>query len=411
MTTEAAIPEREYPKRLLLVTLIVAGLSTGISNRIVTLLASDIATTFFGSATPSAVAITSQLGTVNNVAEIVMALALTVLAIRFRHKLLYVLGATLIVVSAIGNALAPSLLSMLLLYALEGTGSIMIAIMAFTLIGEILPANKKAKAVGYISSLGAVVALIINPLVGPITNVGGWRLDFLVLAFPISIVALILASVGIPSRPIEPSALGKGNPYVGSFRQIFTNRSATALLVVNILTNAGTQVAVFALAFYRTVFQAPRDFTIWILQVSIVLFIVAPAVAGHLVSRFGAKRVLVLSTILATFFTMTFFFVPNLWVAATLDMLHVWFTATAVVAAVVLIIDQVPKSRGTMVSLNSVFNNFGTIIATTLGGAVLFVTGLYGAIGLTLGGMTIAGIVILIFWVKDTTRERSATNS
>ena len=35
------------------------------------------------------------------------------------------------------------------------------------------------------------------------------------------------------------------------FRQIIKDRSATACLIANLLTIAGTEVAVFAIAFYR----------------------------------------------------------------------------------------------------------------------------------------------------------------
>jgi predicted MFS family arabinose efflux permease len=410
MSTEAPAPEEKPPRKLFLPSLAIAVFSVFISNSIVTLLAVDIAKTFFPNAQTSAqisaaVGTVSQLSTFNAAAEVVFALLLSILAIRFRHKPLLLVGALLVAVSTVGSFLAPTLLSLQLFYAVEGVGSIMVFIMAFTLIGDSLPADKKAKAISYVFSVSAAASLFVILLTVFIANFGGWRSGFLFLTLPVSVAGLIVASIVLPSKPREKPATGKENPYVRSFKQVFTNRSATACLIANILTVAGTQVAVFAIAFYRTQFAVPREWTGGIYEVAYSIFFVAPLVAGRLVNKFGAKRIAVLSTLLTAFFTMTFFFIPNLWGALAFDMMHVWFAATATTAFACLILDQVPKSRGTMMSLNQVFNNIGNVIAPAVGGALLAVTeGFYGAIGLTLGSLTIVGVAILFFFAKDPTR-------
>ncbi|MCJ7559769.1 MFS transporter [Candidatus Bathyarchaeota archaeon] len=405
MSTEAPAPEKAPPKRLFLPSLAIAFFSVSISNTIITLLAVDIAKTFFGSANAAAVGAVSQLSTFNAAAEVVFALLLSILAIRFRHKPLLLVGVIFVVVSAVGSFLAPTLLSLQLFYAMEGIGSIMVYVLAFTLIGDSLPSDKKAKAISYVLSIGMLASLVVVLLVGLTANFGGWRYGFLLVALPASVAGLILASVVLPSKPREKPATGRENPYVRSFKQIFTNRSATACLVASMLSVAGSQIAVFAIAFYRTRFAVPREWTMGIYEVALIMYIVAFLVAGRLVNRFGAKRLWVLSALLAAFFVMTFLFIPNLWIALTFDMLHVWFAATASVAFACLILDQVPKSRGTMMSLNKVFDNIGSVIAPAVGGALLVLTdGVYGAIGLTLGIMTIAGTAILFFFAKDPNR-------
>jgi predicted MFS family arabinose efflux permease len=125
------------------------------------------------------------------------------------------------------------------------------------------------------------------------------------------------------------------------------------------------------------------------------------------VNKFGAKRIAVAGALLTAFFTMTFFFIPNLWVCLVFDMLHVWFAGIAGTAFLCLIIDQVPKSRGTMMSLSSFFDRVGNVIAPAVGGTLLFLTdGVYGAIGLALGMMAIVGALILFFFTKDPNRPQ-----
>jgi hypothetical protein len=55
-------------------------------------------------------------------------------------------------------------------------------------------------------------------------------------------------------------------------------------------------------------------------------------------------------------------------------------------------------------SLNGFFDRIGNVIAPAVGGALLVSTGIYGAIGLALGIMTIAGAAILFFFAKDPNR-------
>jgi predicted MFS family arabinose efflux permease len=329
---------------------------------------------------------------------------LSVLAIRFRHKPLLLVGVIFVVVSAVGSFLAPTLLSLQLFYAMEGIGSVVVTVLAFTIIGDSLPADKKTKAISYVRSVGPAVGLVGVLLIVFIANFGGWRSDFLFYVLPVSAAGLILASFALPSRPREKPATGMENPYVRSFKQVFTSRSAIACLVASTLTIAGTQVAGFAIAFYRTRFAIPREWTGGIYDVALIMMFAAPLVAGPLVIKFGAKRIAVLSTLLAAFFTMTFFFIPNLWVCLVFDMLHVWFAATASTAFVCLIIDQVPKSRGTLMSLNHVFSNIGNVIAPAVGGVLLALTGVYGAVGLALGIITIAAAAIIFFFAKDPNR-------
>jgi MFS family permease len=65
------------------------------------------------------------------------------------------------------------------------------------------------------------------------------------------------------------------------------------------------------------------------------------------------------------------FFVPILWLAIALDMMHVWFAAMALPAFAILVLEQIPKYRGTLFFLNSLFNNVGKVLAPSIGGALL----------------------------------------
>jgi predicted MFS family arabinose efflux permease len=395
--------KQPIPKKWFLATLAIAMFSTGLANSILALFATDMAKTFFGSDVTVGVASVTQLSTINMAAEVIGAVVLSILVIKFRYKRLLVAGTIFIVISAVGSYLAPNLLTLQLCYALEGVGSVVISVIAMSLIADSLPAAQRARVISYLFSIGSAVTLAMIPAVGLITEMGGWRLGFATFALPISIIGLLLALFLVPnSKSLEQDPAVKRNPYVEGFRQIIKSRSATACLIANLFTVAGTEVAIFAIAFYRIQFSAPRGVTVLIYEFSIILFILAPLVSGRLVTRFGAKPIALTTTFLAACFTGIFFFVPNIWLALTLDMMHVWFAAMAIPAFAVLILEQLPKYRATLFSLNSFFNNIGKVLAPIIGGALLaFSSGTYGMVGLALGSMTIIGCLILFFAVKD----------
>ncbi|HSQ49089.1 MAG TPA: MFS transporter, partial [Candidatus Deferrimicrobiaceae bacterium] len=103
----------------------------------------------------------------------------------------------------------------------------------------------------------------------------------------------------------------------------------------------------------------------------------------------------------------TFFFIPNLYGAIALDMLHIAVGSAAIPAFIYLMLEQTPNYRGTMMSLNSVFNNAGNAIGPAVGGALLILSsGFYPFVGLAFGLMTFAGAAVLLLFVKDTTRKK-----
>jgi predicted MFS family arabinose efflux permease len=410
MDSESPPAEKGLQRKLFVPALVLAGFSVGMAGAIVTLLSVDIATTFFGSPTPTAIAAVTQLNTTSNATALVFAFLLSILAVRFRRKPLLLFGLVLAVFSAVGSFFAPTLDFLLFFYAMEGIGSVMVGVMATTLIGDALPLKQKPKAISYLTAVTSLATIVGILVLGYIADVAGWQFTFLYLMLPLTLAALLLASFVLPSKSREKPAIQKENPYIQSFTRVFNCRSATACLIANVFTNAGTQVAVFALAFFQIQFAIPRDWRTGILEVALIILVIAPLAAGPLVNRFGAKRLTIVSSFLAALFVMIFFFIPNFWVSVIFDMLHVWFTGFAGVAFACLMVDQIPKSRGTLLSLNRLFNGLGETIAPAIGGAALFLTGgVYGSIGLVLGGLTLVGLVILFLYAKDPTIEQPQT--
>jgi predicted MFS family arabinose efflux permease len=393
--------------RLFVPALAFAYFASSVSSTIIAFLAVDIATTFFESTSGASIGVTSQLNTVNAIAIVVFSISLSFLAVRFKHKPLFLAGTFFVLVSAAGSFLAPSFLALNFFYAMEGAGSILVWTMAVILIGDYLQPEKKAKAISLLLSISGLATLVTILLVGYITDIGGWRANFLFLVLPFSAIALVLSSIILQSEPIKKSKVRQENPYVEGFKKVLTNKSATSCLIVNLLTVVSGQVALFALAFYRIRFSLPREWTMAIVEIAAVIMLTAPLVSSRIVNRIGAKRLSVSSISIAAICLLLVFFVPNLYVAVILDMAHLFFGAISIPAFVYLALEQVPNHRSTMMALSSLFNNLGNVLAPLIGGSMLALTsGFYGSIGIVFAGMTIIGAAILLLFVRDTTKTK-----
>lgn len=390
----------EEEKRMFVPSLAIASFAVLIPALMLTLFTVDIALSFQVS-----VGVAAQLSTVNSIAQVVFALLMGVFAVRFRHKSLLLLGSLFVVVSAIIGFFAPTLVLMQMVFVLVGGGSVMVNIMSLTLVGEFLPSQKKAKAVSYLFAITSFASLVGTPVMGFLNNVGGWRSVFIFLVLPISVAGLALSFLSLPSKAAEPQDPVVKGGYASSFRQIFSNKSAVSCLVGGIVAAAGTgSFGIFAIAFYREHFFASMDFTVAVMLAVSLVFIVAALVVGRLMNRFGAKLLAVGGLFLSGVFSAAFFLAPNLWVALGLNVSQACFFAVGGTAFSCLILDQVPQSRGTILSLNTVCGGVGGAIGVAVGGALLVLFS-YQVVGFALAAICFAATAIYYFLTKDPSRK------
>lgn len=322
------------------------------------------------------------------------------LVVQFRHKLLYLSGVFLVIVSAIGNFLAPTLLWMQVFYALEGMGSMMTAIIAATIVGDLLPAKQKGKVISYVVAAVFLVPLAGAPLINYIADTQGWRYNFLLFVFPAALIGLLIALYGVPFKA-ENLGFSKSST-LNSFKQVFVNRSAVSCLISQFFF-VGTSIALFTLPFFREQFSLPRTATVSILMAASGVYVLSILVTGRLVNKLRTKNLVILGTLLDGVFIIGLFLAPSLWISLALNFTHVWFAGMTIASFSCLVLDQVPDSRGTMISLNRVFGKAGDALTPVVGGLVLVAFASYSPLGLALGAMSIIGAGIVFFFVHNPT--------
>ncbi len=128
-------------------------------------------------------------------------------------------------------------------------------------------------------------------------------------------------------------------------------------------------------------------------------------IGGHMVNRVGRKRLTVIAGFSSSILMLSSYFIPDLWICLTLRWTAAALGGALLAASHNLMLEQVPKFRGTAMSLGSAFGGVGTAVGITVGGAVLnFYTDPtigFQALGLTVGALGIAAILVTLFFAKD----------
>ncbi len=341
----------------------------------------------------------SQLATISKVAAILIGLLISALSVRFKHKSLLLMGSLAIVIGSLGCILAPDFLFMQMFYPLDGAGTVMVKAMALALIGQFLPINRRAKAVGLTVAASSLALVIGSPLAVFASNFGGWRTSVALFMLPLSIVGLVFAFFGIPSKPNQKPAVNNSS-YLGSFKQIFLNRSASACLVGMTLFSALQSWGLFGITFYRSNFSVSLDSATIILLVVTFFLAVGGATGGRIVNKLGRKRTLVSTTIVRSILVALLVFAPNLWIALLIDFIFIWLGGIGFTASGSLGLEQAPNSRGTMMSLVTVVGALGGALGVFVGGMVLDSFG-FLVMAPVLAAFGVASALVFQFFTKE----------
>jgi len=402
MSAKSPATEKLYPGALFILSLAVAYFATATLDVMPSLLLSDIAATFevtLGAA--------SQIRTFTSIATFVAALLTGVLSTRFKHKSLLLTGVGLMILSSIGCIFVSTLSGLQFCYALNGIGSAIVLPIAIVLIGDFLPLEKRAKAVGFVAANSALSFLAATLVTGFLAGLGGWRLVPLLFALPISVTGLLFAFFVIPSTrpPYEPQVKFNNAAYLRSFKHVFLNKSAIACLIGNTFRSAAWIAPLyFGITFYMQRFSVSLTAGTGIIMAGTLIFVLGSVIAGKVANRIGLKTLTVIGCLVSGVGVISLFLMPTIGLALSFDFTGIFFAGIALSAATSLSLEQVPDSRGTMMALNTAVVSIGTALVAAVGGVLLDLFS-FEALGPVLGSTGIIAAAAY-FLAKDPSRGK-----
>ena len=372
--------------RLVLPSLVLSRFASITPIQVLNLLLVDIAASF-----GSSVGMAGQLQAASSTVSLVGALLVAAVSVRFRSASLLFTGLALLALSALGVYLAPSLQVMLVFYALSGLANSIIPPMSSTLVGERFAPGLRSHAMGWLTAGMSLAGIVGPPIVSAVSSLWGWRLVFLAYAFPLFLVTLLLSAVALRDGG-APKATASS--MLEGFKAIFSSRSAVSCLVGYALACAAYMaIMLYAASFYRQGFLLSSGVVSVVVLVGAVFSALGAFAGGHLVNRFGRKPVSAASAVAAGVPIMFFTNLANPWASIGAMYLGRFFMSVLVISVTLLLLDQVPRFRGSMMSISSAASSLGSTLGAMTGGWVLMAYG-YGLIGTVLGGVMLLAAVV-----------------
>ncbi len=393
-------PERAPKGRMILPALILTGLAARPHGLLISILLVDVALSF---GVP--VGVMSQIRSFSAVVSTASALVMGVLSIRYRPKPLLMVGLSLITVSALVCSFAPTYTVLLIFYSLTGVGVAMVVPMSQTLVGEHVAIEGRPRAISYmIMSYTLISAFVSGPMMNWLAVRGGWRLAYLAYIFPVTVIGLASGLFGIPPSRTVPSDDSDYRTYIDAFRDILKDRSALACVACTALSIAAFQtLGAYAISSFVERFGISSALRAPIWSVLTFTGAMGSFLGGRLVERLGRRPVAIAGALMMGVFAAGFTNVDGFWPSLGLTVLCGVSWTIYIPASTSLTLEQIPRLRGSMMSLNNAARHLGIAIGSAIGGIILLNSG-YGALGLALGSLGVVASVIYRLFTVDPTK-------
>jgi DHA1 family inner membrane transport protein len=163
---------------------------------------------------------------------------------------------------------------------------------------------------------------------------------------------------------------------------------------------------VYAASFVRERFLVSTSLASFVLLGGALCYAIGSVASGLLVNRIGRKASTVLTALSSGVFTTVFAFVPILWLSVLLILCASWFFGMVASAANNLTLEQLPRLRGTLMSVDAAAVNLGSALGAAVGGAALIAFG-YEGLGVSLGLLGVVGATIVSFLAVDPAKPRT----
>ena len=384
---------------LLLSTLFLCALTAYSGYYVISTLLVNLANSFTVS-----IGTASQLVLAGSLTSLIVGIGMSAISIRIRHKLLLLSGIAIFAVGNIFFAFSPNFATALFAQLLGATGLVMILVMAYALIGDLLPLEKRGWAVGLVISGVMISGVVVAPVAGFIASVAGWRMVFLWFIVPLSIICLATSYFVLPSS--QPLTQAIKPSYMQAIKKIFLRKSPIACAVSAALVGSLGVVPLYAVSFYRTDFSVSPTLGGIFLSLSGVGGFIGGIAGGRFVNRFGRKPLAVIAVFISGISAVLFTFVPFLALSVGIWIIAAFTVGLTLASLGSLSLEQVPEFRGSMMSINSFFDSSGLILGVILGGFILNVYhNNFHLLMVLIGTLGATAAAILFLLAKDPCRS------
>ena len=354
----------ETPVKLPVLALSLARFVTQPMTIISGLLLIDIATSY-----DISVGVAGQIRTFAAASEMIFALVIGALAMRFNHKRLLLAGLSLIALSSIGSTFSPNLLVLTILYSLTGIGVSIISPMTLTMVGDFFTEERRANIVGLMVAILAASYTIGAPIISRLSADGNWKTSMRFYVFPLACLAFIAILAFIRD---ENQNVTSSDGYFSGYRVILSTRSAIACVVGAALYMAAQVIPLsYGSSYIREALGASTSIAAVAVITNSFAYILGSLAAGKIILKLGERKTALVSVLGMSVLYFIAYSLTSLVVVLVFLVFGYFLGGVMYSTANNLAVGQVSSHRATMMSLFISIIALGNVIGNSVGGLAL----------------------------------------
>ena len=337
----------------------------------------------------------------------------------FSRRPLLLGGMALLAISSAASALAPTYELILWSRVLAGVGLAVMGPSVFAAVGDLFPYAERGRAYAWTVGANTLSSILGVPMATILAAVVDWRWSFVIVAVVTGVAVVILS---VAYRPIEDDTPAEEQHEQGEDQLAPAEHTWAGLLAFyqsgyRAVFHTPTALAVFGSTFsnaiglmaFETYFGA-----LVITRYGIGTADLAPVVAmaglgtlvgsqigGRLGDRFGHKRFMSVSVVVASVFVLILAYGDvGVVVTGALNFVRSVCMGVRFTSASVIISEAVPKARATMQAINQSAFNTGMSLGSFFGGQVVESWGYSHLALMTLVGALCSAAIITRFVIE-----------
>ncbi|HEU0188916.1 MAG TPA: MFS transporter [Gallionella sp.] len=320
---------------------------------------------------------------------------------RFERKRLLLTVFVLFGMATLACGMAPGYATLLVARGLAGVFGGIMGAMVQTIVGDVIPFERRARASGVVSTAFSLSTVAGVPLSLWLANHFGWRTPF----FFIAALAVLFATIGVrilPELRYHISGDKRAHPFVAMLAVLRDANHLRALLFSSLITFSGfTVIPYLTLYAVGNVAIPLHDIPFIYLAGGSATLLTARRI-GHWADLRGKVEVyrLVASAALLPLFMVTQIRVAPLWLWLICTTAFFILVSGRMIPAMAIITSAAqPKLRGTFMSLNATMQSFAMGLATSLTGFIITQNSAGQIVGYEKAGYVamIANVLAIIF--------------
>jgi len=292
---------------------------------------------------------------------------------RFERKRLLLTIAVLFGLSTLACGLAPGYSTLIVARGLAGMFGGVLGAMVQTIVGDVIPFERRARASGVVSTAFSLSTVAGVPLSLWLANHIGWRAPFFLIA-GIAVLFVIIGLHILPELRLHINMHKRSHPFAAMFAVLRDTNHQNALLLSSLIIFSG-----FTVIPYLTLYAVSN---VGIRQIDIPFVYLAGGAAtlitarriGHWADLYGKMKIyrLVATAALLPLFVISRIGVAPLWLwLICTTTFFVLISGRMIPAMAIITSSAQPKLRGTFMSLNGTMQSFSMGLATTLTGFII----------------------------------------